>query len=108
MSTRSTDVTRPVSPVPQVRFDPKENDRLTSFSGLVIFQSLFRRLKLREKLKACFEHLASERLYQPHVIVLAQVPQLAWKIAIFGDSLGQELTQPVCSWLRVRRFHAVL
>ena len=41
-------------------------------------------------------------------LLLAQVPQLAWKIAIFGDSLGQELTQPVCSWLRVRRFHAVL
>jgi len=85
VSSRSTDVTRPVSPLPQVRFDPKENDRLTSFSGLVIYQSLFRRLKFREKLKVCFEHLASERLYQPHVIVLGLIVQIVMGFRCLRD-----------------------
>lgn len=76
MSSRSTDVTRPVTPIPHVRFDPKENDRLTSFSGLVIFQALFQKLGLRQKLKACFSHLPTKRRYAPHVIVLGLITQI--------------------------------
>ncbi len=76
MSFRSSDVTRPVAPVPQVRFDPKENTRLTSFGGLVIYQVLFRQLQLRQKLKACFAHLPKKRLFQPHVTVLGLIVQI--------------------------------
>jgi hypothetical protein len=65
-----------VVPIPQVRFDPKENDRLTSFGGLVIYQALFERLGLRQKLKACFSHFSTKRLYPPHVIVLGLVTQI--------------------------------
>jgi len=33
-----------------------EEQQLTSFAGLVIFQSLFRRLQLKERLRCCFRH----------------------------------------------------
>jgi len=41
--------------LPELRF---EDQRLTSFSGLVILQALFSKLELREKLRACFAHLS--------------------------------------------------
>lgn len=41
--------------LPQLRF---EDQRLTSFSGLVLLQVLFRRLELRERLRSCFTHLS--------------------------------------------------
>ena len=63
MSLQSTDLSRPVASDSHVRFDAKENERLTSFSGLVIFQALFERLDLRQKLVACFEHFSTNRLY---------------------------------------------
>ena len=40
--------------IPVIRF---EDQKPTSFSGLLIFQVLFRRLNLREYLKKCFDHL---------------------------------------------------
>jgi hypothetical protein len=41
--------------LPEIRF---EDQRLTSFSGLIILQALFRKLKLRDRLGSCFGHLA--------------------------------------------------
>ncbi len=40
--------------IPQIRF---EDQRLTSFAGLVVFQSLFNQLALKQQLTACFRHL---------------------------------------------------
>ena len=42
-----------VQSLPELRF---EDQRLTSFSGCVLLQQLFRRLKLRDRLRECFEH----------------------------------------------------
>lgn len=47
-----------VQSIPELRF---EDQRLTSFSGCVLFQEMFRRLKLRDRLRECFAH-RSERL----------------------------------------------
>jgi hypothetical protein len=47
-----------VQSVPELRF---EDQRLTSFSGCVLLQELFRRLRVRDRLRGCFEH-RSERL----------------------------------------------
>lgn len=47
-----------VQSIPELRF---EDQRLTSFSGCVLIQELFRRLRLRCRLCECFEH-RSERL----------------------------------------------
>ena len=40
--------------IPVLRFEDQE---LTSFSGLLIFQQLFQRIQLKQRLKACFAHL---------------------------------------------------
>ncbi len=103
MSSRSADVTRPVASVPQVRFDPKENDRLTSFAGLVIYQVLFGRLNLRQKLKACFTHLPTKRLFQPHVIVLGLVVQILIGFRCLRDRDYYADDPLVCGLLGVKK-----
>jgi hypothetical protein len=42
-----------VQRMPELHF---EDQRLTSFSGCVILQALFRKLKFVERLQGCFEH----------------------------------------------------
>ena len=42
-----------VQSIPELRF---EDQRLTSFSGCVLLQELFRGLRLRSRLRECFEH----------------------------------------------------
>jgi hypothetical protein len=56
-----------------VRFEAQD---LTSFSGLVIFQGLFGRLKLKERLWRCFRHRDGRFIYADHVIVLMLVVHL--------------------------------
>lgn len=43
----------PVQSFPELRF---EDQRLTSFSGSIVLQALFQKLKLRNRLHECFEH----------------------------------------------------
>ncbi|MGA8240330.1 MAG: hypothetical protein WB818_07120 [Desulfobacterales bacterium] len=52
--------------IPVMRF---ENQKLTSFSGLLIFQLLFKRLDLKQRLKQCFEHLKVSPIFGRHLIV---------------------------------------
>ena len=59
--------------IPSIQF---EDQTLTSFSGLILFQSLFARLGLREKLYACFRHLSTRSIFGHHVIVLLLVIHL--------------------------------
>ena len=40
--------------IPTIRF---EDQKLTSFSGLLIFQALFMKMNLKRRLKKCFSHL---------------------------------------------------
>jgi hypothetical protein len=56
-----------VRKIPEIRF---EDQKLTSFSGLVIFQSLFYHLNLKERLWRCFTHLKVSPIFGHHVIVL--------------------------------------
>lgn len=56
--------------IPKMRFEDQDKNSLTSFSGLVIFQSLFARLELRRKLAACFAHLRPGASYPTHRVVL--------------------------------------
>lgn len=65
-------VVAPVHAVPELRF---EDQRLTSFSGLVIFQALFQRLRLKERLAAV---LADARTvaYRPQNLVMMLVVHL--------------------------------
>lgn len=59
--------------LPDIRF---EDQALTSFSGLVVFQALFAKLDLRERLRACFRHLDVSPIFGHHTIMLLLVVHL--------------------------------
>jgi|TARA_B100001971_G_C18198590_1_gene543078 hypothetical protein len=59
--------------IPMIRF---EDEQLTSFSGLLIFQLLFRRIDLKNRLKKCFAHLTVSPIFGRHLIVLLLVVHL--------------------------------
>ena len=67
MKLRRWDVRRQAHAVPAVKF---ENQSLTSFSGLVLFQQLFALLNLIARLRACFRHLAAGKVFGPATIFL--------------------------------------
>jgi len=52
--------------IPKVQFEDQE---LTSFGGIVVFQKLFANLDLKERLRRCCAHLVENNLYHPAVIV---------------------------------------
>lgn len=56
--------------IPRLRF---QGQRLSAFSGLVIFQALISSLDLRERLRRCFRHLKVAHVYSPATIVLGLV-----------------------------------
>lgn len=58
---------------PTLRF---EEQALTSFSGLVLFQALFAELGLVRRLRRCFRHRPSTAIYPLHRIVLLLVVHL--------------------------------
>jgi len=62
-----------VHKIPELRF---EGQRLTSFAGVVIIQALFSNLKLKERLRACFDHLPTKPAYGHHIIALILIVHL--------------------------------
>lgn len=59
--------------LPTLRF---EQQRLTSFAGLVLFQKLFAALRFRERLRACFAHLGIAPIFGFHTVFLTLVLHL--------------------------------
>ena len=59
--------------LPRLRF---EEQKLTSFSGLVVFQALFARLDLKTRLKRCFSHSDSSSSYGLHNILFLLILHL--------------------------------
>ena len=59
--------------IPEIRF---EDQRLTSFAGLVVFQSLFSRSGLKQHLSGCFSHLRVSPIYGHGVIVMLLIVHL--------------------------------
>jgi len=59
--------------IPVIRF---EDQKLTSFSGLLIFQTLFMKLGLKARLKKCFSHLRISPIFGRHLVVLLLVVHL--------------------------------
>lgn len=56
--------------IPTLRF---EEQTLTSFAGLVVFQKLFAALRLRERLRACFRHSTVTPMFGPARIMLVLI-----------------------------------
>lgn len=65
-------VVAPVHAIPELRF---EEQRLTSFAGLVIFQALFQRLRLKERLAAVMSATRTVA-YKPHNLMMMLVVHL--------------------------------
>lgn len=59
--------------LPKLRFEDQE---LTSFSGLVVFQALFARLGLKARLRRCFRHWEGSPSYRPEELVVLLVVHL--------------------------------
>ncbi len=59
--------------ISELRF---EDQKLTSFAGLFVFQLLFQRLDLKNRLRNCFRHLRSNRAYDHTVAVLGLIIHL--------------------------------
>jgi hypothetical protein len=59
--------------IPVIRF---EDQRLTSFSGLLIFQVLFGNINLKKRLKKCFNHLKVSPIFGRHLVVLLLIVHL--------------------------------
>ena len=53
-----------------------EDQRLTSYGGLMIFQALFKHCNIKKKLAVCFDHIPSKSIYKPHVIMLTLVSHI--------------------------------
>jgi hypothetical protein len=59
--------------IPTIRF---EDQKLTSFSGLLIFQLLFKRIDLKQRLKKCFAHLKVSPIFGRHLVVMLLIVHL--------------------------------
>jgi hypothetical protein len=62
-----------VHSIPELRF---EDQRLTSFAGLVIIQALFGKLQVKSRLRACFDHLPVNPIFGHYTIVLMLIVHL--------------------------------
>ena len=59
--------------IPEIKF---EDQRLTSFAGLVVYQALFARIGLKQQLSKCFRHLTVSPIFGHGVVVLLLVVHL--------------------------------
>jgi len=59
--------------IPELRF---EDQQLTSFSGIIIFQLLFKRLDLKARMKKCFSHLELSPIFGHHLVVILLITHL--------------------------------
>jgi hypothetical protein len=84
MKLSRSQVRRKVFALPSLRF---EDQSLTSFSGLLLFQLLFSRLQLKQQLRRCFRHLESSRAYDLPTIVLGLILHLLLGFRQLRDSL---------------------
>jgi hypothetical protein len=78
MKYKKKDIVSACSCQPRIRFEEQD---LTSFAGILLFQQLFQSLGLKKRLKKCFGHLKRSSMYGFQTISLALVVHLllGWK-----------------------------
>ena len=59
--------------IPELRF---EDQRLTSFAGLVVFQKFFQLIALKTRLQKCFRHLSQGKVFDRATIFMQLVVHL--------------------------------
>ncbi len=93
------EVHRKASTIPEIQF---EEQKLTSFSGLIIFQKLFQKLDLRERLRCCFTHLKSGMIFKYHEIVMVLVVHLLLGYRRLRDTVYYQYDPLVLRFLSLR------
>jgi hypothetical protein len=83
MKFRRSAIRRQAYATPELKF---EDQSLTSFSGLVLFQRLFTVLQLTARLRACFRHLAPGKVFGPATLYLQLVVHLLLGFRHLRDS----------------------
>jgi len=73
MKCSKSDIHRKTHGIPEIQF---EDQKLTSFAGLVLFQPLFGRLELKRQLTRCFRHLKVSPIYGHGLVVFLLVLHL--------------------------------
>jgi hypothetical protein len=73
MKCSKTAIHRKTHRIPDIKF---EDQRLTSFAGLVVYQSLFSRIGLKQQLAGCFRHLTVSPIFGHGVVVLLLIVHL--------------------------------
>jgi hypothetical protein len=73
MKCSKSDIHRKTHGIPDIQF---EDQKLTSFSGLVLFQPLFSGLGLKQQLTGCFRHLKVSPIFGHGLVVLLLVIHL--------------------------------
>jgi hypothetical protein len=73
MKLSRSQVRRKAHAIPNLKF---ENERLTSYSGLVIFQKFFAALDLKDRLRACFRSLNGGKVYDRSTLFLQLIVHL--------------------------------
>ena len=73
MKSSKSQITAKFHKIPSIRF---EDQKLTSFSGLLIFQLLFKRINLKKRLKNCFAHLQVSPIFGRHLVVMLLIIHL--------------------------------
>jgi hypothetical protein len=78
-----TAIHRKTHRIPEIRF---EDQRLTSFAGLVVHQSLFSRIGLKQQLAGCFRHLTLSPIFGHGVVVLLLIVHILPVYRRFQDT----------------------
>ena len=73
MTSSKAQITAKLHKIPTMRF---EDQLLTSFFGLSVFQLLFKRIGLKNRLKKCFRHLSAAPILGRHLIVMLLIMHL--------------------------------
>ena len=59
--------------IPVIRF---QDQQLTSFSGLLIFQQLFKQIEFKKRLKKCFVHMKVSPIFGRHLVIMLLIVHL--------------------------------
>ena len=73
MKSRKSQIHAKIHKIPQIRF---EDQTLTSFAGLILFQLLFRKMNLKQRLKKCFAHLKVSPIFGHHLVEMLLIVHL--------------------------------
>ncbi len=86
--------------IPEIKF---EDQRLTSFAGLVVFQSLFNRIGLKQQLAGCFRHFTVSPIYGHGIIVMLLMVHLLLGYRRLQDMRYYQDDPMVCRLLGLER-----